>query len=206
MTPSALPCCPPSTPNPLHARFLAILPRIERHGEVYFRHVKCPHRKEELLAEMYALCWKWFVRLDRRGKDVLGFVSALATYAARAANSGRRVCGHERAKDALSPLARRKHGFAVQALPDYSPLSGNPLEEALTDNTASPVPEQAAFRLDFPAWRLAHCERDRRLIDLLLLGERTKDVSREFGLSQGRISQKRRALHDDWRRFHGEPG
>ena len=204
MTASARPLRTSTPPAALHARFLAILPRIEQHGRVYFRHVRCPHAKEELLAELRGMSWKWFVRLVRRGKDVLQFVSALATFAARAVHSGRRVCGHERAKDVMSPVAQKRHGFAVGKLPDFSTLNGNPLEEALQDNTVSPVPEQVAFRLDFPAWRLTHWERDRRLIDLLLLGERTKAVSRKFGLSQGRISQKRREFHDDWRRFHGE--
>jgi hypothetical protein len=142
-----------SRPNPLHAPFLTqVLPRVERHGRVYFRHVKSPDRKEELLAELRGLAWKWYVRLVRRGKDVLAFVSALATYAARAVNSGRRVCGHERKKDVLSPVAQRLHGFYVGKLPDFSTLDGNPLEDALVDNTVSPVPDQVAFRLDFPAW------------------------------------------------------
>ena len=38
-----------------------------------------------------------------------------------------------------------------------------------------------------------------------MLGGRTQEVSRLFGLSQGRISQKRRQLMEDWRRFCGEP-
>jgi hypothetical protein len=75
----------------------------------------------------------------------------------------------------------------------------------LIDNTRSEVPEQVAFRIDFPAWRRTHTERDRRLIDTLMLGERTKEVSRLFGLSQGRISQKRRQFLEDWRRFCGDP-
>jgi hypothetical protein len=190
----------------LQTTFLThVLPRVERHGRVYFRHVKCPDRKEELLAEMRGLAWKWYVCLVRRGKDVLAFVSALVAYAARAVNSGRRVCGHERKKDVLSPVAQRLHGFAVGKLPDFSTLDGSPLEEALIDNTVSPVPEQVAFRLDFPAWRLTHSDRDRRLIDALMLGGRTKEVSRLFGLSQGRISQKRRQFLQDWTRFCGEP-
>jgi hypothetical protein len=189
----------------LHATFLAdILPRVEQHGRVYFRHIKCSHQKEELLAEMRGLAWKWYVGLVRRGKDVLAFVSALANYAARAVNSGRRVCGHERKKDVLSPVAQRLHGFAVGKLPDFSTLDGSPLEEALIDNTVSPVPEQVAFRLDFPAWRLTHGDRDRSLIDALMLGGRTKEVSRLFGLSPGRISQKRRQFLESWRRFCGE--
>jgi hypothetical protein len=54
-----------------------------------------------LLAKMAALCWKWFLRLVRRGKDVLQFISALVSFAARAAGSGRRVCSHEKASDVL---------------------------------------------------------------------------------------------------------
>src|SRR5262249_11730748 len=158
----------------LHAQFLSILPRIEEHGRCYFRHVTCHHAKEEFLAEMRALCWKWFVRLVQKGKDVLEFVSALACYAARAVHSGRRVCGHERKKEVLSPVAQRLHGFSVSRLPDFSTLYGSPLDEALQDNTVSPVPEQVAFRLDFPAWVLTLTERDRRLLQELMVGERTK--------------------------------
>jgi len=191
----------------LHAAFLThVLPRVERHGRVYFRHVRCRDRKEELLAELRGLAWKWFLALVRRGKDVLAFVSALASYAARAVNSGRRVCGHERKKDVLSPVAQRLHGFCVGKLPDFSTLDGNPLEDALVDNTVSPVPEQVAFKIDFPAWRLTHSERDRRLIDTLMVGGRTKEVSRLFGLSQGRISQKRRYFLEAWARFTADPG
>jgi hypothetical protein len=202
----------------MQTTFLAhVLPRVEAHGRVYFRHVKCPHRKEELLAEMQGLAWKWFITLVRRGKDVLAFVSALANYAARAVNSGRRVCGHERKRDVLSPVAQRLHGFAVEALPQATSTSHESLyasphgqalldafEERLHDNTITPPPDQAAFRIDFPAWRLTHSERDRRLIDTLMLGGRTKEVSRLFGLSPGRISQKRRQFLEDWRRFCGE--
>ena len=181
-----------------------ILPRVEAHGRVYFRHVRCLSQKDELLAEMRALAWLWFVRLAQRGKDVLRFVSALATYAARAAGSGRRVCGHERAKDVLSPRAQHKHGFVAAMLPDRSTLDGNPLQDALHDNTRSEVPEQAAFRLDFPRWRRRHCERNRRVIDDLMLGERPLDVARRHGLSPARVSQLRRAFHHDWRVFCGE--
>jgi hypothetical protein len=190
----------------LQAAFLAqVLPRVLTHGRCYFRHVKCPHRKEELLAEMSGLAWLWFVRLASRGKDVTGFVSALATYAARAANSGRRVCGQERSRDVLSLLAQRRHGFLVSALPEVSTLSDNPLAEALHDNTQTPPDEQCAFRIDFPAWRATHAERDRRLLDDLMLGERTLEVAGKYGLSPGRVSQLRRELHDDWEFFCAGP-
>jgi hypothetical protein len=203
----------------LQTTFLThVLPRVEAHGRVYFRHVRCLDRKEELLAEMCGLAWKWLITLVRRGKNVLDFVSALATYAARAVNSGRRVCGHERKKEVLSPVAQRLNHFTVEFLPQSTCTSHEHLyasphgqerldafEERLRDNTQTPPDEQAAFRIDFPAWRLTRSERDRRVVDALMRGERTKDVSKMFGLSQGRISQLRRDFMEDWRRFCGEP-
>ena len=73
--PMSDPTDPPDAAS-LHDRFLAILPAVERHGRVYFRHLKCAHRKEEALAEVRAIAWKWFVRLAQRGKDPTSFVSA----------------------------------------------------------------------------------------------------------------------------------
>src|SRR5262249_51820331 len=53
-----------SRPNPLHATFLShVLPRVEAHGRVFFRHVKSADRKEELLAELRGLAWAWYVGL-----------------------------------------------------------------------------------------------------------------------------------------------
>ena len=191
-------------PGPLHARFLAILPRIERHGRVYFRHLRSAELKEEYLAEMVALTWKWHLRLAERGKDAARFPTALATFAARAVRSGRRLAGMDRAKDVLSRLAQQRKGFAVSKLPDCSTLDGSPLHEALHDNTQSPVAEQVCFRIDFPAWRLTRAERDRRLLDDLMLGERTLDVAGKYGLSPGRVSQLRREFLLDWKRFCGD--
>jgi hypothetical protein len=42
------------------------------------------------------------------------------------------------------------------------------------------------------------------MIGRLLRGERTIDVARVLGVSAARVSQRRRELHDDWLRFHGE--
>jgi hypothetical protein len=188
----------------LHVAFLAILPRIELHGRIYFRHVRCPHLRADCVAEMVALCWKWFLRLVERGKDPALFPTTLATFAARHVRSGRRVSGTDRGKDALSPLAQTRHSFVVEKLPDYSTLSANPFAEALRDNTRTPPPEQAAFRIDFPAWLATLTGRERRLIRAMAHNERTLDLSKRFELSPARVSQLRRELHDDWQRFLGD--
>ena len=187
----------------LQVRFLSILPRIELHGRICFRYLRCPALRDDAVAEVVALAWKWHLRLAERGKDATQFPSALATFAARAVRAGRGLCGRERARDVLSPSAHQKHHFVVERLPDFSTLGGNPLEEALVDNTQTPPPEQASFRIDFPTWLRTRSERDRRLAEDLMTGERTLDLSRKFGLSPARISQLRRDFHEDWQRFCG---
>ena len=190
----------------LQAVFLTtVLPRVLSHGRIYFRHLRSAELKEEYIAEMVALAWAWHRRLAERGKDSTRFPTALASYAARAVRCGRRLAGMDRAKDVLSPQARRRHGFAVGKLPDCSALDGSPLGEALHDNTQTPSDEQCAFRIDFPAWRATHAERDRRVLDDLMLGERTLDVAGKHGLSPGRVSQLRREFLLDWRRYISEP-
>lgn len=185
----------------LHARFLSILPRIELHARIYFRHVKCPAKKEDCIGEVIALSWKWFVRLAQKGKDASEFVSALAMFAAWAVNSGRRLVGVEKPKDVLSPLAQQRRCFTVSSLPNGSSLNGNVFDDALAENTVSPVLDQVAFRLDFPSWRLTRTDRERRIIDELMIGERTLDVAMKHGLSPARISQLRRDFHEDWLAF-----
>jgi hypothetical protein len=188
----------------LHDRFLSLLPAVERHGRVYFRHLRCRHRLEEALAEMAAMTWKWFLRLAEQGKDAADFPTALAAFAARAVRSGRRLCGQEKAKDVMSPLAQRRKGFVVQALPAHDSGAGdNAALEALRDNTRTPPDEQAAFRIDFPAWLAALGERNRRIAEDMALGHRTLDLAEKYGTSQGRISQLRREFLEDWRRFTG---
>jgi hypothetical protein len=203
-TTAALPNPTPDK-NWLHAQFLSILPRIELHAHIYFRNVKCPQRRADLIAETIAHCWKWFVELAGRGKDATRFPATLAYLASRHVKNGRRVCGKEPIDDVMSTRAQYKHGFLVQSLPQYETGDkDNEALDALRDNTRTPPPEQVAFRLDFPAWRQTRTERDRRVIDELMRGERTKDVSRRHGLTAGRISQLRRDFHHDWNHFCGD--
>jgi hypothetical protein len=110
-----------------------------------------------------------------------------------------------RANDVLSPQARQRHGFAVGKLPDYSALDGSPLDEALHDNTQSPVDEQAAFRLDLPRWLATLGTRDRRIALDMALGYRTQELAAAYRLSAARISQLRRQFYHSWRQFQGEP-
>jgi hypothetical protein len=77
-------------------------------------------------------------------------------------------------------------------------------EERLQENMVTPIPDQVQFRLDFPAWLDTLTPRERRLIKEMSQNERTKDLSRRFDLSPGRISQMRREFAWSWQRFCGD--
>lgn len=196
--------CSMSAADWLHKEFLSILPRITTHARIATRDIPCPHKREDCIAETIALCWAWYRRLMEAGKDVHTFVSALATYAARAVRSGRGVCGQQPIVEVLSARAQQRHEFVVMTLPNGSSRSGNVYEEALQDNRQAPVPEQVCFRLDFPVWMQRLTQRDQRMVEDLMVGERTYQVADKFGVSHGRISQKRREFYLDWLRFNGD--
>jgi hypothetical protein len=168
---------------------------------------------------MVALSWRWFIKLIQKGKDdPAQFPSILATYAARAVRCGRRLARMERPQDVLSPRAQQQHEFQVESLPlstraSFEHLYSSPggqrqqdaFEERLRDNTVTPVPDQVSFRLDFPAWVRTRTARDRRVIEDLMVGERTSDVAGTYGLTAGRVSQLRRDFLEDWLRFCASP-
>ncbi|MCI0464318.1 MAG: hypothetical protein L0Z62_45875 [Gemmataceae bacterium] len=186
----------------LRADFLTILPAIERHARFAFRHLQRYHDREDAIAETVAVAWAWYVRLARQGRDATAFPTALASFASRHVKSGRHLCGTENTKDALSPNARRHRGFGVEQLPDNRTQGQSPWQEALIDNTQSPVPEQVIFRLDFPAWLLTLTDRDRRIAEQMALGQRTLDLAGDFSVSPARVSQLRREFRQSWQHFH----
>lgn len=194
-----------SRKHALHARFQEALPRIERHARVVFCSVKCQDTREDKVQEVRGLCWKWIRKLDKLGCAWWTFVSPLATFACKAVKSGRKVVGSIRIKDVMNEVNQARKGYCITKLPDISTESSNPLSDALIDNARSEIPEQVCFRIDFPAWRRRFCRRDRRLIDTLMQGHRTKDVARLFQVSEGRASQLRRAFMEDWDRFTADP-
>jgi hypothetical protein len=188
----------------LQAHFLAVLPRIEQHARVYFRHLRCSHARADAIAETIALCWAWYVRAIRQGKDVDEFISALATYAVRHVRCGRKLCGQERTKDALSPSAQTRYSFTISSLPNASRLNSNIFDEALRDNTQTEVPDQAHFRCEMPRWLTSLGERNSRIALDLMIGERTGTVAHRHGLSPARVAQLRREFRDGWQQFSGE--
>ena len=188
----------------VHARFLALLPRLQTHAAITVRHVRCPHARAERIAEAIALAWAWFVRLHARGSDAGRFAAGFATLAARAAACGRRCCGQEPARDVLSPAAQRRHRFAVEPLRSEAVAARHrpkAFAERLADDRKTPVPDQVAFRIDWPAFFESLSPRDRDLATFLALGHSATTAAGRFGVTVGRVSQLRRQWNCAWQRF-----
>jgi hypothetical protein len=201
----------------LQQAFKEILPRILIHAEICFRHVICSQRRQDLVAETVGLAWKWFQSLSKRGKDAREFVSKLAAYASHAARAGRCVCRQLRASDVMSEKTQRQRGFRVESLPIstqrdleevYGKVRGqqrmDAFEERLHHNNQTPIPDQVAFRCDFPAWLGTRTQRDRMIIGDMIRNEGNGLLAAKYGISRGRVSQLRRSYRADWSRFTGE--
>jgi hypothetical protein len=187
----------------LQADFAALLPRIERTVRFHLRHIPDLDHRADAVAEAVAVAWHWYRRCAERGKDAAQFVTSLASLAARFVRAGRGLCGQQPGTDALSPLAQRRHGFITVPLKTGSGMIGEIYEDALHENTRSPVPDQVQFRCDFPRWLRRLGGRDRRVARTLMAGERAVDVACQFGLTKGRVSQLRRAFKQDWDAYVG---
>lgn len=202
-----VPTPPVASPPRLCADFLAILPVIERHARFAFRYLRRYHDREDAVSETVAVAWSWYVRLARQGKDAAAFPTALASFASRHVKSGRCLGGTENTRDALSPTARLRRAFGVEQLPDSRTSDRSSWQEALADNTQSPVPEQVVFRVDFPTWLLTLTDRDHRVVEQMALGHRTLDLATSFGVSPARVSQLRRQFYHSWQQFaEGQEG
>ena len=195
----------PPTAESVHAlyhRFLtAVLPRVETHAQIAFRRIRCSDTQEDCIREVVALSWKWFIRTTEQGKDPTQFASIIASLAVAHVRSYCKLVKGDSAKDALSKLAQRRHGFSVPSIPQKRTSDNCPIEEALQANTETPVPDQVAFRLDFSVWLITLTPSKRHIARDMMIGERTSDLAQKHRVSPARISQLRNELLESWELF-----
>ncbi|MBL7134927.1 MAG: hypothetical protein ISS78_12570, partial [Phycisphaerae bacterium] len=92
-----------------------------------------------------------YKRLWELGKVQFAYPSVLARYGVAQYKAGRRVGNRWRKNDVLARSAQRRHGFLVERLDKQDKDTGR-WKEAVVEDHRTPVPDQAAFRIDFPAW------------------------------------------------------
>ena len=123
-----------------HPTFLEMLPAIQRHARISFRHLDAEAR-EDLVQEVIANSLVAFLRLFSLGKAELAYPSVLARYGVAQAREGRRVGGHLNVNDVMSRYAQRRRGFTVEWLDDMVP----------EDRRATPA-EVPTARIAIRAW------------------------------------------------------
>lgn len=186
----------------LHHRFLTVLPRIETHCRIAFKRIRCRDTQDDCIQEAIAISYKWFVRTTEQGKDPTTFVSTIATLAVAHVRCHRKLVKSDSARDVLSPLAQRRHGFIVSSIPQKT-LVASSVEDAL-QHSGSAVPDQVAFRIDFPIWLDALTPLKNMIASDLLTGERTAAVAEKHRVSPARISQIRNELLASWELFSSD--
>jgi hypothetical protein len=179
--------------------FVLIIPVVRRHARISFCKMP-PERKEDLIEECIASAFRAYARLMELGKQDLIYPTVLAKYAVKQVRGGRRVGASVNCNDVLSPYAQKRKPIKIKRLDRYDPEE-QAWVEAVVEDSATPVPEQVAFRVDFPAWLKQYRAPKRRVVETLALGYTTNEVAQQFELSAGRISQMRREFEQSWEAF-----
>jgi hypothetical protein len=187
--------------NQAHDDFVRMVPLIRTHARYSFRK-KLAEEQEELIAECLANAFRAYVRLLELNKQDLIYPTVLAKFAVKQVRSGRKVGGCLNCNDVLSGYAQLRRDITVERLDRYD-TEAHAWQEAVVADTRTPVPEQAAFRLDFSAWLKQHQPPKRRIAAALALGYTTGEVAQRFHVSPGRISQLRRDFAQSWAEFQG---
>ncbi len=185
-----------------HAGFLGLLPAIVKHVRFAFRHLG-PEARAEAQQNCIANAMVAYVRLYELGRTALAYPSVLGRYAISQTKDFRIVGGHLAIKDVLSPYCQVRKNVLVERLDKYDKAEDNWQEILVEDHHAGPF-DIVRTKLDFAAWLRSLPIKSRRIAKMLANGERTADVARRFGLSNGRVSQVRGELRVSWHRFIGD--
>ena len=185
-----------------HAKFLELLPGIQRYARHAFRRLSV-ELQADLTQEVVANCLVAFVHLVDRGKGDIAYATPLAMFAVRQVRAGRRVGSRLNIHDVSSQYAQLAKGIRLERLDHYDSKSEEWQEIVVEDRRATAA-DVARVRIDFQDWLQALSRRRRRIAQMLAAGEATRAVAKQFRLSDGRISQVRRELADSWLVFQGD--
>lgn len=190
------------SPPGWQSAFEAMLPRIEAHAKIAFRHLDREARGEAVQETICNACCA-YARLAELNKTDVAYAFVLASFGVRQTIEGRKVGGRLNIRDISSEYCRQKKNLLLKRLDHYDSEEEAWAQILVEDRRAGPA-ETAIVRLDFAAWLRLLPRRLRMIATYLATGETTTAAAKRFGLSLGRISQIRKALFVAWRRFQGE--
>jgi hypothetical protein len=190
-------------PATWQARFVAMLPEIERLSRIAFRDLSAEARADAV-EDAVVHCLFAFVRLFERNRAEAATASSLARYAALQIRRGRITGCRLNSKEPLSRYAQFGRGFRVEQL-HHSDANDSSWINDVVDIPHTSVADQVAIKLDFVAWLNSLCSRTRSIAVGLAQGFSTSEIADKFGVTPGRVSQLRRELQNGWCQFQGEP-
>jgi hypothetical protein len=195
-------CSPQRSANDWQTKFLEMLPRIEKLLTIAFRTLSPEARADAMEQGLFHCVWSYY-GLFEQGRGDRATPSSLVWYAMLQVRGGRVAGCPMNAGEVMSRHAQRLHGFKVVPLEHYDSFDDRWIDDAV-DARRSTILDQVAIRLDFRAWLRSLSCRTRQIALDLAKGFDTREVSRKYNLSPGRISQMRRELKESWQKF-GEP-
>ena len=185
-----------------HEKLLELLPAIRRMASRAFRSLPSQIR-EDFVEEVVAHAVVAVKALHDRGKLDLAYAKPLAGYGIQRVRSGREVGVRQNIRDVSSRYCRQAKHAVLERLDHYDRRSGEWLETLVEDKHAGPA-QTASARIDVADWFRKMSSRDRRIARALATGHGTYEVARRFGVSPGRISQKRKSFYISWKEFQAE--
>ena len=190
------------SPPAWHAAFEAMVPLIERHAKIAFRHLDAEAREEAIQETVCNACCA-YARLVELNKVDVAYPSALARFGVAQTKAGRRTGGKLNCRDILSEYCQQKKKLVVERLDQFDVDEEGWAEILIEDKHAGPA-ETAATRIDFSTWLHRLPRRLRKIAAFLATNETTSAAAKRFRVSAGRISQIRKQLYHGWRQFQGE--
>jgi len=185
-------------------RFAEVLPYVRASARRAFKRVPCRESRADLCQEAEALAWKRFIQAESKGKDPREFRVVFARRVCAAIWTGHRCARSERRHDPFGI----QHQMATGGTPLYLGCPRRSylqqLVVDLVDARQENPADVAVVSLDTRSWLAQLTERNRQLVEGMLLGERTDGLAGQVGLTAGRVSQLRRQLVDDWHAFQGD--
>ena len=176
--------------------FMQLFPELVRLLRWIFRHENPDHRSESV-SEAIAFSFYIYKTARENGKQV--HVCPLARCASLHVLSGERLAGTNR-KDVASRHGRRAK--AGKMMTPFSMLPPESTEHLLPDRKSHwPVPDQAAFRIDWSEFTSRCSRRDRFIMDMLVAGYRRNEVARRLRITPPAITQRMQAVRNRWQAF-----
>lgn len=174
----------------LQSTFAQMVPELQRMAGAHFRHLD-PEGREESVQNSIGLAWKHFhalIEKERGGATEL--IRSCLFYAIRQTKAGRSVqgSGGKKAKDVYVNARRGKVSFEK-------------VDPAHFVSDATPVPDQASFRVDVPDFFNTLNERQRSMTEDLMMGRTTAEVAAKHKVTPSAISQWRSRFKDLFDRY-----